>query len=541
MTTLWCLPVRLPKRLPSFKTAQPRDDLPFELWLTIFHFLDVLALGAVCRVSRAFNICATPLYLQRLGMARADLNSGAFILPPDTGVFPALRTACSLPPARRLACDISGSTKFQIMHYLRIFISKQTHLEDVDLRLPWKDDFTEGWKEGKKNLPRQVVQKEVCRLLNSIMPRGKTVLIVPDRVILNSSTRKQAPSWRLIRRITAPPRGIRAKVRSATAVTKRQPTTMDLILRTSSCDPDGITTRSDSYALDALFTLNVRYAPAHSPGDWSIAVFDSRNIKCLDLTSTLPVLDWHKVLPHLHLPDLEELSMGKAPAYSASELHDIGADTLDAFLIRHRGIERLEYYPQPSHRSDPLHSEFCFAFLDRLTHLTITPAHFIRLHVAPYTLPALTNLILFSPTSIATIDAADEFLLVLNLLALTNKDGNGQDDGICLRFPGSWLSPPPPDLSIECISSVIIAGDFILDVDDFVGFLAPFEPGLKMLEVQPAAKRTFQHIEFVDKLRGRVRWLDGITCLRTEYVRGDVKGFAEGKAPEKADVKYDDE
>ncbi|KAF8139313.1 hypothetical protein K438DRAFT_2030651 [Mycena galopus ATCC 62051] len=494
--------LRISHRSPGKSQVDPWA-LPYELWSEIFRMLDIAALVAVSRVSRAFNAHAIPVFLARHGMSAVDLYTGTFNVPGRRDIFPVLQTAFFLPPVRNLSCSVFGSRRFQIISYLALFLSQQTNLEDVHLRFSASDPFV-GYGPKQQSLPRKTVQREVCRLLNCVTPSGKTVIITADRVLFSRPARGDL--WHIVRPISAPPRGIRAKVRNAFATKGRKRTKTDLVLTTVG-EIYG-TVCHDSLVLDELRSLNVKYAP--SVDEWAVVVLNASAVQSLNLTPALTATDWSDLLPLLWLPELEELSMGRETAYSAPELHDIGATDLDAFLIRHQTIERLEYLPQLSPEWAPMTG----LYFPHITRLTTTPAHFIHLHHTPNSFPSLVDLNLFAPASTPVARAAAEFTAVLNLLAATSHI---EGPGVQLRFPGTWIVVPPSvGLQIRCVSALLIFGDCTRDVGVLAEFISPFEPGLKLVEFQPASRRKFGDMRLVDELRRRVVWLEDVSCLRAE-------------------------
>ncbi|KAJ7851983.1 hypothetical protein B0H13DRAFT_2084636 [Mycena leptocephala] len=489
--------------------------LPSELWSEIFRVLDDdAALVAVSRVSRAFNAHAIPIYLARHGISTADLNSGTLRIPMNQDVFGVLQTAFFLPPVRKLDCHVFGQRRFQIIRYLALLLSRQTTLEDVQLSFYATDAFS-GFGPKRKELPRRTVQREICRLLNCITPTGKALVITGDRILISGSAHGDA--WRMVRPLVAPPRGIRAKARSAAlAVKERKPARLDLVLNTLG-EIRGTTLR-DSLILDQLHYVHVTYAA--SPGQWAVVVLKGYCVERLNLIPSLTVADWLHVLPLLNLSGLQEFNMGRAAVDSAPELHDISMAELDAFLIRHTTIERLEYFPQlpiplsPS-RNFPL-------------------THFLHLHHAPNSFRILVQLNLFAPASTPVARATAEFTELLKLLVGTNRV---EGPGVCLCFPGAWLTPLPAGLSIQCVTSLVIFGDFALDVAAIAEFLSPFEPGLRRVEFQPARRRTFEHLHLADELRRMVVWLQEVSCVRGG---SKIRTMADPKTYKTISITYDD-
>ncbi|KAJ7364693.1 hypothetical protein DFH08DRAFT_950257 [Mycena albidolilacea] len=512
--TVLCLP-RLPS-LPRFsvrflRKSQPEPlALPYELWSEIFKMLDNAMLVAVSRVSRAFNGHAIPIYLARHGMLPTDLRSGTFTVPGRKDIFPVLQTAFFLPPVRKFSCVVlgPGARAMQIMLYLRRFLSQQTALEEVQLM--WNlSTRSDDWKY--KKITRSTMQREICRLLNCVTPTGKTLVITADRLLFSGSARDDL--WRIVQPILAPPPGIRAKIRNT--VIERRPwkeVKMDLVLNTVG-EIYG-TTYCNSLVLehDTLRSLHVKHALL--PSDWTLMVLNAHSVRCFNLTPALSAMEWARVLPLLDLPCLKELRMGRETEYSAPEVHDIYMSDFDVFLIRHTTIERLEYLPQPSPESVPI-LELFFGSFSSLTHLTTTPSHFIHLHHAADSLPALCDLILFAPASTPVAHAATEFMEVLTLLA-----GRAQAEAPCmrLRFSGAWIATPPQRLvpAIQCVASMLIFENFTRNVDALAKFLSMFEPGLKSVEFKPASVRGFKHLRLVDELRRKVVWLDDVSCHRPD-------------------------
>lgn len=198
-----------------------------------------------------------------------------------------------------------------------------------------------------------------------------------------------------------------------------------------------------------------------------------------------------------------------------SELHNIGTAELDAFLTRHKNVERLEYLPQLSPHNNSESLGFSLASLQHLTHLTTTPAHFLHLHHAqgPNSFPmTLVDLILFAPASTPVARTAAEFMALLRLLGDTTRV---EAPGVRLRFPGTWiaLAPPPPvGLEIQCVTSLVVVGDLARDVDALAEFLLPFEPGLRWVKFQLITRCTLAHMHIVDELRRKLPWVEGVSC-----------------------------
>ncbi|KAJ7659152.1 hypothetical protein DFH06DRAFT_1297311 [Mycena polygramma] len=562
-----CLAVLRPSLRPFRRRKSAPPSLPAELWSEIFLMLDTAELIAVSRVSRAFNADAIQIYLARQGIPPAVLNSGTLALSGfNSGsredIFPVLRTAFFLPPIRKFSCNVYGQRRFQTIRYLASFIGRQPALEDVKLTFFAPDPFT-GFGAKQKAIPRRTVQREICRLLNCVFPTGRALIITPDRLIISGSAK-----WRMVRPLVAPPRGIRAKVRKtalAANLKRRKPTPLDVVLTTVG-EIRGTTTR-DELVLDALRSVSVKYAT--SPDGWAVVILNSSSINRLNLNSMLGASAWSRILPLLELSMLVELGMCSTALYTGDpELHDIDMAELDAFLIRHAFIERLEYIPQLPPSPSPLTSgsEFSLASLPHLKYLTTTPAHFLHLHRAPNTFPTLVELVLFSPASPAPLGdysyTAKEFAAVLNVLAETTHDS-----GFCLRFPGAWISSLPSlpsDLSIQCIHTLVLVGfppfPLSLSVASLATFAGHFAPGLKRVELQPARARTFAHLRLVDALRRRLGRLglgrvEDVECARgpewglvqrvechAEKKKGKKSGKGKGKGKGKGvEIVYDDE
>ncbi|KAJ7633835.1 hypothetical protein DFH06DRAFT_1303265 [Mycena polygramma] len=520
--------------LHPFRRRKSRPAaLPNELWSEIFLMLDTQELVVVSRVSRSFNADAIQIYLARQGIPPAVLNSGTLALSGfNSGsrqdIFPVLRTAFFLPPIRKFSCNVYGQRRFQTIRYLASFIGQQPALEDVKLTFFAPDPFT-GFGAKQKAIPRRTVQREICRLLNCVFPTGKALIVTPDRLIISGSAR-----CHMVRPLVAPPRGIRAKVRKtalAANLKRRKPTPLDVVLTTVG-EIRGTTSR-DEFVLDALRSVSVKYAT--SSDGWAVVILNSASITRLNLKSMLGASAWSRILPLLELSMLVELGMCSTTLYTGDpELHDIDMAELDAFLIRHVLLERLEYIPQLP-LSPITSSEVSLASLPHLKYLTTTPSHFLHLHRTPNTLPTLIELVLLSPPSPLGDYAAKEFTAVLNLLAETI-----QDPGFCLRFPLAWISSLPEDLTIQCISTLVMVGDFPLDVAALAKFAGQFTPGLKRVELQPARQRTFEHLRLVDELRHRLVRLEDVSCSRPEWApqRVSLHPKKTGKGPK---IIYDDE
>ncbi|KAJ7673317.1 hypothetical protein DFH06DRAFT_1359418 [Mycena polygramma] len=264
----------------------------------------------------------------------------------------------------------------------------------------------------------------------------------------------------------------------------------------------------DEFVLDALRSVSVKYAT--SSDGWAVVILNSASITRLNLKSMLGASAWSRILPFLELSMLVELGMCSTTLYTGDpELHDIDMAELDAFLIRHVLLERLEYIPQLP-LSPITSSEVSLASLPHLKYLTTTPSHFLHLHRTPNTLPTLIELTI-------------------------------QDPGFCLRFPRlAWISSLPEDLTIQCISTLVMVGDFPLDVAALAKFAGQFTPGLKRVELQPARQRTFEHLRLVDELRHRLVRLEDVSCSRPEWApqRVSLHPKKTGKGPK---IVYDDE
>jgi hypothetical protein len=454
---------------------------------------DDAALVAVSRVSRAFNAHAIPIYLARHGMSSADLYSGTFIIPGREDVFPVLQTAFFLPPVRKFSCAVFERNAFRIIRYLGLFLSQQTTLEDVHLTFYPRDLFL-GCKSlygpaTKKEITRRMMQREVCRLLNCVTPAGKTLVITPDRLLCSGAA--HGGPWHIVQPIVAPPRGIHAKVRKvAGAVMERKSARTDVVLNTIG-EIHGTICR-DSLVLDMLHSFHAKYVL--SPEDWAVVVLNAYSVGCLNLTPALAATDWSLILPLLNLPSLRELTMGRKRVYvTQPELHDIGTAELDAFLTRHKNVERLEYLPRLSPHNNSESLGFSLASLRHITRLTTTPAHFLRLQQAqgPNSFPMrLVDLILFAPASTTVARATAEFMALLSLLGDTTQV---EAPGVRLHFPGAWIAldpPPPVGLEIQCVTSLVVFGDFARDVDALAEFLSPFEPRLRWVKFQPIVQCT---------------------------------------------------
>ncbi|KAF7334646.1 F-box domain-containing protein [Mycena venus] len=463
--------------------------VPYELWSEIFRMLDNPELVVVSRVSRAFNAHAIPIYLA--------------LKQPD--IFPALQRAVFLPPVRKLSCTVYGTKRFQIICYLASFLAQQTTLEDVYLAFNAPDPFT-GFGPKQKPIPRRTVQTEICRLLNCVTPTRKTLFITANKVLISDSARGDL--WSLNPAV-APPRRIQhVTILQATLAAKAgRPARPYFRVALNTLAEICGTTYRNSFVLDVLRSLHVKYSP--SPDDWAVVVLNAVRAVgwSLNLTPALSAADWSHILPQLDLPHLQELSMGPhETTYSANpELHDIGIADLDAFLIRHRIIERLDYLPQLFPHPLPV-SGLSLGSLRYMTRLTTTPAHFIHLHHTPNSFPALVDLILLGAASIPVAHAAADFMAVLSLLGDTTEI---QAPALRLRFPGSWIAPPPKGLAVQCVRSLLIFGDFAWGVDALAEFLAPFEPGLKVVEFQPTSRSALEQT-LMSGLQRRVVWLEKV-------------------------------
>ncbi|KAJ6553267.1 hypothetical protein B0H19DRAFT_1295925 [Mycena capillaripes] len=474
MTTL-CLAalrpfLRISSRWPRNFQRDPQPlVLPYELWSEICRMLsDDTALVAVS-VSRALNAHAIPIYLARHGISLADLDCGTFIIPGREDVFLVLRTAFFLPPVRKLSCAVFAHNALQIIPHLSLFLSQQTTLEDVDLTFYPRDLFLGcGPLCGpatKKKITQRVMQREVCRLLNFATPAGKTLVITPDKSLLSG----KGGLWHIVQLTVVPPRGSDAKVRKAAGPVKERKSRTDVVLNTIG-KIHGTTCR-DLLVLDVLHSFHAKYVV--SPEDWAVVVLNAYSVRCLNLTPALAATDWSLILPLLDLPSLRELTMGRKTVYAAQpELHDIGTAELNAFLTRHKNVERLEYLPELSPRNNSESLGFPLASLRHITYLTTTPVHSLHLQRAhgPKSFPmSLVDLVLLATASTPVARAAAKFMEVLRLLGDTTQTE---------------------------------APDFAQDVDALAEFLSPFEPGLRWVKFQPIPRCTLEYMGggcFVDR------------------------------------------
>ncbi|KAJ7470108.1 hypothetical protein B0H11DRAFT_2041429 [Mycena galericulata] len=514
----------LPSVPHRWKRSAPLQ-LPNELWSEMFQFLDNHALVVVSRVNRAFNAMAIPIYLARHDIHKVMLNSGTLdIMGHNRDAFLILQTALFLPPIRKLICNctVFWGNRFLVVRCLRHLIARQSTLED--LQLTFRDLFS-GSKRGKA--PSRAIQREIRRLLNSIMPHGNSLIIAGERALISSSG--CADPWSLVRH-RAPVRGLRDKVRKAAlavpAILKERKSAEELILHTA-CNIDGITCR-DSYTLDALRSVHVKYAA--SPAGWSVIVLNANTVSRFRLIPSLSASDWSNILPALHLRRLWEFTIGLGTVYGDLDLCNVSMLDLDAFLARHPLIMHLEYCPNGPHSA----SEFSLASIPFLTHLTTTPGHFIHLHQAPNTFPELRELTLFVPPSTPVSLAQTACAEVLQLLSETDTT----DPRLCLRFPGSWITPPPAGLApIKCIQSLLIFGEFELNAALMAEFLAPFEPGLTSVEFHTRHGGMVERLRFVDQVRSQVTWLESVACTRKD---SEKRTMARTRPRRTLSMTYDD-
>ncbi|KAJ7771267.1 hypothetical protein DFH07DRAFT_1057664 [Mycena maculata] len=356
---------------------------------------------------------------------------------------------------------VSGDRRYWVIGYLRRLIAQQTALDDIRLRF-WESPLTGYCAHGSKKIAPRTIKKEVCRLLNSITPGGRALTLVGDRALISDS--EDGARWQVVRQISAA-KGFRQKVRKSASTLKGRlrPTEIDLVLRTT-CETDGIMSR-DSYTIEEPRSVDVTH-PA-SVGEWAVVVLNANTVHRFRLTPSLRASDWAHVLPLLTLPRLEELTAGRGTVYSDLDLCDVSSADLDAFLIRHTEITRLEYCPELSPTALRI-SAFSLASFPYLTHLTTTPVHFLHLHHVPNTFPELAELVLFTPFSTpASLSEKEDFMAVLQLLNRTDPQA------LRLRFSGTWISPLTLDgLGIKCIESMRLFGEFELDVASVAEFLA---------------------------------------------------------------------
>ncbi|KAJ7036065.1 hypothetical protein C8F04DRAFT_495409 [Mycena alexandri] len=528
-----CLSALRPLRriFRSLRQKHKPPVLPNELWTEIFNALDNASLVAVSRVCREFNAHSLPIYLARHGISPAELRAGHLAIPEsrdDRDVLPAVQTAFSLPPIRHLSCTIVGQRKLLVIRNLTRLIAQQRTLQEVHLTL-YEEAFTAQGPKGKIT-SRRIVQRDICRMLNCITPQGKTLIIAADRLLVSGSARSKM--WRVVKPTVAPPRGTRAKVRTAAVALKgRRSTKFDLVL----CTVGEIrgTLRRESLILDALRSLHVAYAPLS--GAWAVMVLDAASVTHLNLGSLIAE-DWSQILPLLTLPSLVKFSMGRQTVYSATQLHDIATEELDPFLIRHPRIEHLEYFPQHPSLLNPVPpSQLSLPILSSLTSLTTTPAHFLRLHRwhAPNSFPTLTDLAFFAPTATLLTEATEAFTVVLRLLAHITPP---EAATLRLRFPGVWIAPLPPGLAINCVASLFVFGGFPSDSVVLAAFMTPFESRLKSVELMPTRWTTFNHMRVVDELRRKLPWLERVALVRVDSGK-EVVPSRRGMRP---GLKYDD-
>ncbi|KAJ7772382.1 hypothetical protein B0H16DRAFT_169028 [Mycena metata] len=496
----------------SLRQKHEPPVLPNELWIEIFNALDNASLVAVSRVCREFNAQALPIYLDRFGISPAELRAGHLTIPVShdyRDVLPTLQTAFFLPPIRRLTCTIVGQKKLAVIRNLTRLIGQQDTLQELHLTL-YGDAFIAHGPHGKF-IPRRIVQRDICRMLNCITPQGKTVIIAGDRLLVSASAPRKM--WRVVRQAIAPPRGTRAKVRTAAGALKgRRSANSDLVLRTSG--EIGSSLSRESLILDNLRSLHVVHAP--SPGGWAVMVLDAASVTHLNL-GPLPAQDWSQILPLLTLPSLVEFCMGRQTVYSTTQLHDIATEDLDPFLIRHPHIDRLQYFPQhPSLLTPAPTAQLSLDIFSSLTSLTTTPAHFLRIHRwnAPDSLAALTDLTFFAPTTISLTEATEGFTAVLRRLAHIAPPDTPT---LQLRFPGRWIAPGlSPGLAIKCVASIFVLGGIPSDSVVLAAFLTPFESGLKSVELIPTRWTMFDHRRVVDELRRKLPWLERVSLVHVD-------------------------
>ncbi|KAJ7448901.1 hypothetical protein FB451DRAFT_1288114 [Mycena latifolia] len=481
----------------KFRAPGNVQDLPNELWAEIFRMLENPGLLAVSRVNRAFNALAIPLYLARNTISQADLHAGMLQVPAYLDILPVLRTAFSLPPIRNLTCNVYGSHRTQLIGFLRRFVAQHPSLQEI--HLTFYASLFQSRGRFKAHTP-----KKICRLLNDMTRNtGRALIIAGNRGLVSGAERGEL--WRVVRRVGGPPRGIRARIRT---VTKRTSRAKDVVLKTAG-EIQGLM-RRDSYILDVLLSIDITYSS--SPDDWTVIALNAGVVDHFSLTPGLSAVDWARVLPSLNFRLLQGFSMGRPTGFGNPELRDVSAADLDAFLARHPRISRLEYVPQLPSASTLGPPTLSLVSLPYLTSLTTTPAHFIHLHSAPNTFPELIELVLFAPPSMPAEFAQRDFAEVLHLLA-------GSDSGVHslrMRFPGAWLAPHPTDLRIECLAGILIFGEFALDAPALAEFLAPFEPGLKRIELHPTDGTMFERKRCVEQLQLQLPWLEDVSCSRAE-------------------------
>ncbi|KAJ7689341.1 hypothetical protein B0H17DRAFT_1135147 [Mycena rosella] len=490
-----------------WRKSHTHPELPNELWFEIFQMLDTTHLVDVSRVDRTFNAIALPIYLARVSISSAALNSGTLVVPEYRhDIFRVLQTAFCLPPIRKLVCSVAGDRRFQIISCLQRLIWQERALEEVHLTF-YDDPFAGYGPPHERKIPRRKAQRQVARLLNGTTRPGRTLIVADDRMLVSGS--EVGKLWRAVPEYVGPVRGIRSRARkAAAAMKKRTPVATDLVLSTA-CEVDGILCR-DAHILERLHSLDIVYAAA--PTDWTLVVLNAGFINRFSLPAALGAKDWASVLPRLSLPALDEFNMGRRTGYGDCELRDVACADLDAFLGRHPKVTALEYIPRAASGA---RSTFSLAVLPHLCKLTTTPAHFIHLHHVPNTFSHLMDLVLFAPQSTPAGEAQQEFLEVLGLLARTTG-GDEQNMSICLRFPGTWLAgdarPPRP---IHCVTSMVVFGAFPLNAPAFAEFLAPFAPALRCVTVHPGSgPGSFARWVFVDEVRKRCGWLEDVGCAR---------------------------
>ncbi|KAJ7120595.1 hypothetical protein C8R43DRAFT_1151491 [Mycena crocata] len=491
--TILCLGALHPPRL--LRTRQRRQttpELPNELWSEIFSMLDRPDLPAISRVNRVFNALAVPMYLATFGVSPAELADGALRIPgyrPD--VLAVVQTAFFLPPIRKLDCGISGDNKSSRIRFLKK-VEAQKSLQH--LRLHCASDLLSPLEDS----PEDPNQKPASR----ITLQKDTLIVTADGSFISGF--EDGNLWQLVHQRSST-RGIRAKLRKAATSIKsrtRSPAWTNLVLRASG-EVKG-TFQRKWCCLEHLYSLDVTYASPRD--DWALLVLNARHIRRLNLTSPLTTSQWVHCLPLLELELLFEVEMGSTTTRESHELRDMPMADLDAFLTRHMHITRLQYIPElPLILPDV--SPFTQAV--SLTHLTTTPAHFIHLHRAPNTFPQLEVLNLFGTPSTPLSQSKQQMMTVMGFLEQSAAQG------VCTRFPGAWISTPSPDLRISTIESMLLFGDFELDLAAMSEYLAPFEPGLKRVEFHPKHAPIYERKQFVDALRSTLpAWLENIYCTR---------------------------
>ncbi|KAJ7153994.1 hypothetical protein C8R43DRAFT_1001633 [Mycena crocata] len=509
-------------------------DLPNELWLEIFQMLDDPMLVTVSQVNHAFNALALPVYLSHHEMPLSLLSAGTLIIPSNRPhTFAVLQTAVFLPPVRHLRCSDYGNDGFRNIRYLTRLISRQAALERVNLTF-YGEILTAGYRAKPKHVPGRIMQREVMKLLNCMMPTGKTLILSGNRtLIISGAARKDM--WRVVRRVI-PIRGFRAKLRGAAVALKMHRPT-EVVLRTV-CELDGVVYR-DWHTLDTFQSVDVNYSD--SPAEWAVLVLSAGIISRFNISPTLTASDWAGVLPKISLPNLQELGMGPATVF---DLCDVNKADVDAFLIRHPHLLQLRYTPQLPDSNHLVPPSSLLQSLLHLTHLTTTPAHFIHLHHSSL---SLTELTLFEPAS--TPGSADkDFPSVLRLLAR-----NTQPKGLRLCIPGAWITVPPALLSIRCVAILLLVGDFTLEVSALVAFLALFRDsgsgasddsdapeGLKKVELHPTNGRFFDRLRVVDALRRQLPWLAEVSCGRKQPKAGSPVQIVDPSKRVLSNVVYED-